>query len=137
MIRKYDLIILVIGFRDYKKAYDKVSCSWLKETLKTVGVADNIPRLLRQSIYNWKTKFASNDDTLSEVSTERRIFQGCCLRYYSLLFSYLWLWITLIMDIYLRKKPDWSFFIQGWHVLWYDMKLYEKEGMYLITDRVG
>ena len=89
MIRKYDLIILVIGFRDYKKAYDKVSCSWLKETLKTVGVADNIPRLLRQSIYNWKTVFASNDDTLSEVSTERRIFQGCCLRYYSLLFSYL------------------------------------------------
>ena len=51
MIRKYDLKILVIGFRDYKKAYDKVSCSWLKETLKTVGVAD-IPRLLHQSIYN-------------------------------------------------------------------------------------
>ena len=132
MICKYDLRIIVIGFRDYKKAYDKVSCSWLKETLKTVGVTGNIPRLLRQSIYNWKTVFASNDDTLSEVSTERRIFQGCCLRYYSLLFSYLWLWITLIMDIYFRKKPYWSFFYSR-----YDMKMYEKEGMYLITDTVG
>ena len=89
MIRKNGLRILVIGFRDYKKAYDMVPCSWLKETLKMVGVAENIRRLLGQSIHNWKTIFASNDDTLSEVSMERQIFQGCCLRYYSLLFSYL------------------------------------------------
>ena len=89
MIRKYDLRILVIGFRDYKKAYDMVSCSWLKETLKIVGVAENIRRLLGQSIHNWKTIFASNDDTLSEVSMERPIFQECCIRYYSLLISYL------------------------------------------------
>ena len=86
-IRKYDLRILVIGFRDYKKAYDMVSCSWLKETLKMVAVADNIRRLLGQSIHNWKTVFESNGDTLSEVSMERRIFQGCCFRFYSLLFS--------------------------------------------------
>ena len=89
MICKYDLRNLVIGFRDYKKAYDMVSCSLLKETLKTIGVADNIRRLLRQRIHKWKSVFASDNDTLSEVSTERRIFQGCCLRYYSLLFSYL------------------------------------------------
>ena len=125
MIRKYDLRTLVIGFRDYTKAYDMASCSWLKETLKMVGVAENIRRLLGRSIHNWKTIFASNDDTSSEVSMERPIIQGCCLRYYSLLFSYLWLWITLIMDIYFRKKPYRSFFIQGWHVVWYNMKLYE------------
>ena len=89
MVRKYDLTLLVIGFRDDKKAYDMVSCPWLKETLKTIGAADNIRRLLRQSIRNWKTVFASNDNILSKVSTERRIFQGYCLRYYSLLFSYL------------------------------------------------
>ena len=110
MIRKYDQRILVIGFRDYKKAYNMVSYSLLKETLKTVGVADNIHRLLRQSIHDWKTLFAWNDNILSEVSTERRIFQECCLRYYSLLFSYLWLWIILIIDIYCRKKPYRSFF---------------------------
>ena len=57
MIRKYDQRILVIGFRDYKKAYNMASYSLLKETLKTVGVADNIRRLLRQSIHDWKALF--------------------------------------------------------------------------------
>ena len=44
--------------------------SWLKETLKTVGVADNIRRLLGQSMRNWKIVL-----TLNEVSIQRGIFQ--------------------------------------------------------------
>ena len=50
--------------------------SWLKETLKMVGVADNICRLLGQSIRNWKKALTSNRDTLGEVSIQRGIFQG-------------------------------------------------------------
>ena len=45
MICKYDLRNLVIGFRDYKKVYDMVSCSWLKETLEILGVPDNVCRI--------------------------------------------------------------------------------------------
>ena len=48
--------------------------SWLKETLKIVGVSDNIHRLLGRS--NWKTVMTSNGDTLGEVSIQRGIFQG-------------------------------------------------------------
>ena len=65
-IRKYDLRILVIGFTDYKKAYDMVSWFWLKKTLKMVGVADNIRRLLGQSIvFAYLQVFTSNDDIWS------------------------------------------------------------------------
>ena len=67
---------LSIGFIDYKKAYDIMPHSWLKETLKMVGVADNIHRLLGQSMCNWKTVLTSNGDTLGEVSIQRGIFQG-------------------------------------------------------------
>ena len=67
---------LAIRFIDYRKAYDMVPHSWLKETLKMVGVADNICRLLGQSIRNWKKALTSNRDTLGEVSIQRGIFQG-------------------------------------------------------------
>ena len=45
---------LVIGFIDHRKAYGMVPHSWLKETLKMVGVADNICQLLSHSMRNWK-----------------------------------------------------------------------------------
>ena len=50
--------------------------SWLKETLKMIGVAGNIRRLLGQSIQNWKTVFTLNGDTSSEVCIQCGIFQG-------------------------------------------------------------
>ena len=40
-----------------------VPYSWLKETLKMVGVADNIRRLLGQSMRKWKTVLTSNGNT--------------------------------------------------------------------------
>ena len=43
---------LAIGFIGYKKTYEVVPHSWLKETLKMVRVADNICRLLGQSMCN-------------------------------------------------------------------------------------
>ena len=53
-----------------------VSCSWLKETLKIVEVADSIHGLLGQSMRNWKTVHASNGNTLGEPSIQREIIQG-------------------------------------------------------------
>ena len=43
---------LAFGFIAYKKAYDMVPHSLLKETLKLLGVAGNIRRLLGQSTRN-------------------------------------------------------------------------------------
>ena len=62
---------LAIGLIDYKKAYDMRPHSSLKETLKMVGVAENIRRLLDQRMSNWKTVLTSN-----EVSIQRGILQG-------------------------------------------------------------
>ena len=42
--------------------------SWLKVTLNTVGVADNIRRLSGQSMRNCVTVLTLNRDTLGEVS---------------------------------------------------------------------
>ena len=47
--------------------------SWLKETLKILGVADNIRRILSQSMCS-TTVLASNMDTLSKVSIKRGIY---------------------------------------------------------------
>ena len=48
---------------------------WVRETLKVVGVADNVRQFLDQSMRNWKTVLRSNGDTLGEVSIKRGIFQ--------------------------------------------------------------
>ena len=50
--------------------------SWLKETLKIVGMAVNIWRLLGQSMRNWKTVIASNGGTIGKVSKQRGTSQG-------------------------------------------------------------
>ena len=50
--------------------------SWLKETLKIMGMADSIRRLLGHSMRNWKTVLASNGDTLGKVSKQRGTFHG-------------------------------------------------------------
>ena len=41
---------LAIAWIDYKKAYDSVPHSWILESLDLVGAADNIKRLMRESI---------------------------------------------------------------------------------------
>ena len=66
---------LAIIFIDYKKAYDMVPHSCLKETQKPVGVADNICRLFSQSMCNWKTVLTSNGDILDEIFIQCGIFQ--------------------------------------------------------------
>jgi len=40
---------------DYKKVYDMVLHSWILETVTLVVLADNIKRVLKNSMGNWKT----------------------------------------------------------------------------------
>jgi len=41
---------------DYKKAYDMVPHSWTLQSVTLVGIADNIKRLLKNTMGNWKTE---------------------------------------------------------------------------------
>ena len=88
---------LPIGFIDYKKAYDLVPHSWLKETLKIVGVADNIHRLLGQSMCNSKAVLTSNGYTLGQVSIQHGIFQG------NSLFPFLFIIILISLSMTLNS----------------------------------
>ena len=67
---------LAVGWIDYKKAYDMVPHSWLKEVVQLMGVADNIKKLLFNSMEKWRTILTSNNETLGEVEIKRGIFQG-------------------------------------------------------------
>ena len=61
---------------DYKKAYDIVPYSWIKEILHITGVAANIQNLLTNSMENWGTLLSSNGKELGKIVIKRGIFQG-------------------------------------------------------------
>ena len=61
---------------DYKKAYDIVPHSWMKECLDLFGVAENIKSLLVNSMEKWKVMLCSGNSELGEVEIKRGIFQG-------------------------------------------------------------
>jgi len=61
---------------DYKKAYDMVPHSWILESVTLVGIGENIKRLLKNSMGNWKTQLNAYGTTLGEVNIQRGIFQG-------------------------------------------------------------
>ena len=65
---------LAIAWIDYKKAYDSVPHSWILESLDLVGAADNIKRLMRESMESWKTQLTACGKDLGEVSIRRGIF---------------------------------------------------------------
>ena len=50
--------------------------SWIKEVAEMFGVADNIKKLLFNSMDKWKTILTSNNEVLGEVDIKRGIFQG-------------------------------------------------------------
>jgi len=50
--------------------------SWILESVTLVGIADNIKRLLKNSMGNWKTELNAYETTLGEVNIQRGIFQG-------------------------------------------------------------
>ena len=61
---------------DYKKAYDMVPYSWIKEYLDLFGVAENIKSLLVNSMEKWKVMLCSRIFELGEVEIKQGIFQG-------------------------------------------------------------
>ena len=67
---------LAMGWIDYKKAYDMIPHSWLKECLQMFKIADNINKLLNKSMESWRVELTSNDISLGEVNIKRGIFQG-------------------------------------------------------------
>ena len=67
---------LAMAWIDYKKAYDIVPHSWIIECLDLFGVAENIKRLLVNSMKKWKVMLCSGNSELGEVEIKRGIFHG-------------------------------------------------------------
>ena len=61
---------------DYKKDYDIVSHSWIKECLDLFGVAENIKTLLVNSMEKWRVMLCGGNSELGEVDITKGIFQG-------------------------------------------------------------
>ena len=61
---------------DYKKAYDMVSHSWIKEYLELFGVAENIKTLLVNSMDEWNLTLCATNSELGEIDIKQSIFQG-------------------------------------------------------------
>ena len=61
---------------DYKKAYDMVPDSWIKECLGLFRVADNIKTLLVNSMKKCRVMLCAGNSELGEVDINPGIFQG-------------------------------------------------------------
>ena len=86
---------LTTGWIDYKKAYDNVRHSWIKECLHMFGIAENVVSLLDQSMRAWKTELTYGNDVLGEVEIKRGTFQGDTLS--PLLFVLAMIPLTLVL----------------------------------------
>ena len=121
---------LVMGWIDYRKAYDMVPHSWILEMLRMVKVSENVERLLRNSMADWKTVLTANGDALGEVEINRGIFQGDSLS--PLLFIIVMIPLTILLkreDLGYKWGPGQKLIN---HLLFMDdLKLYGKSMMEL------
>ena len=69
-------INLNMAWIDYKKAHDVVPHSWILESLRLVGVANNLITLMERSMAHWKTTLTAGGKTLCDVNIRRGIFQS-------------------------------------------------------------
>ena len=67
---------LAVGWIDYRKAYDMVPHSWIREVLVSLKIADNVSGFLINSMVGWSTTLTSNGENLGDVDINRGIFQG-------------------------------------------------------------
>ena len=67
---------LVMAWIDYKKYYDMVPHSWVKECLDLFVVAENIKTLLFNNMKKWRVILFAGNSELGEVDIKRGIFQG-------------------------------------------------------------
>ena len=61
---------------DYKRAYDMVPHSWIRECLEMFDIANNVQDFLNNSMKSWKLELNASGKTLGEVDIRRGIFQG-------------------------------------------------------------
>ena len=61
---------------DYKKAHDMVPHSWLEECLEIFGSADNVRKLLSNSMKTCRAELTAFGESLGDVQIKRGIFQG-------------------------------------------------------------
>ena len=67
---------LKVVWIDYKKAYDLLPHTWIIKTLELYGIAENIVKLIAESMKNWQTIITSGREELAKVNIKRGIFQG-------------------------------------------------------------
>ena len=67
---------LAMAWIDYKKAYDMVPHSWIKECLDLFGVAENIKTLLVNSREKWRVMLCARNSELGVAGNEQSIFLG-------------------------------------------------------------
>ena len=80
---------------DYRKAYDMVPHSWIAECLEMFGIAENVKKVLIDSMKTWKTELTSSGERLGVIHVRRGIFQGDSLS--PLLFVLCMIPLTLIL----------------------------------------
>ena len=67
---------LVMGWIDYRKAYDMVPHTWISEVFSILGISNNISKFTVESMKRWRTILESEGQQLGEVQIKRGIFQG-------------------------------------------------------------
>ena len=70
---KNRLTNLCMSWSDFKKAYDMVPHSWITESMKMFGLAEN---LVTSSMEHWSTDLLCNNSNLGNVKISRGVFQG-------------------------------------------------------------
>ena len=67
---------LAMGWVDYKKAYDMVPHSLIREVLGDMKTSRNVVKLILNSMEKWKTRLECDGNALGTVNIKRGIFQG-------------------------------------------------------------
>ena len=102
---------LFVGWIDYKKAYDMIPHTWIMECLRSLGINENICKLIENSMRSWRVELTCGSDSLGEVFIKRGIFQGDSLS--PLLFV-----ICLIPVTYILRNMS-----QGYHFEMNELKI--------------
>ena len=64
-----------MGWINYKKAYNMVPHLWLEEAVELVRLAENLKKLMFDSMERWKTILTASNQVLGKVNIKRGIFQ--------------------------------------------------------------
>ena len=97
---------LYMGYIDYRTAYEMVPHSWILSSIKMLGVADNILKVVQAAMDQSKVELTHNGETLGSVDIKRGIFQGDSLSPLEFIMSMIPLTLLLRNDIKLFAKSE-------------------------------